>query len=430
MVSVRTKTRQLDVHEWTLLPRKWHQLCLLRSPENQVLLLLDGRVYEANPYPANDSNLEARHKRNQKAIDALAKKAADLGERNFTNIPLIVLGSLESQFDSPVGRLTDLRVYTRLLSEADMAALRECDPESPKGSNLEVVYTTEGAVLRSVALAAVCSTERMHVVTYTVYEKQADTEALCKKLGGELPAPQNFDELMQIADILPDYSDKVEMYFWLSNTSALTTLGMSTDWCCAQDLRHGGSVPMSVPCSSWARDFVCFIEYGKSVHLLHSDQDIEMHFSDVGENYLLISDRGYSLTTENDSFVIRNLIGGQLGRREGQQVTDILGLREWIISGDVRYSITLSTCQEDQFTCSNGDCLPLQRRCDKFPDCFDGSDEDNCRYLQPPPATYRSFLPPSDSTAVTLTVNITDIHDINVSTLTLSFTRPSAPPLT
>lgn len=417
MISVRTVTRQVDVHEWTLMPRTWHQLCLQRSPEDRVLLLLDGREYEAMPYPANDSHVDKRRKRNQKAIVALAEIAANLSGRNFTNIPLIVLGSLESRFDSPVGRLTDLRVYTKLLSEDDMAALRKCSTEAPRGSKLEVVYTTEAAVLRTVPMQSVCRTDRMHVVTYTAYAKHADTEAICSKLGGVLPAPQNFDHLVWIADRLPEYSGKVEMYFWLSNATDKAALGMSKDWCCAQDLRHGGSIPMSVPCNSWARDFVCFIEHGKSVHLLHSDQDVKMFFSDVGENYLLISDQGYSLTAEKGAYVIRNLVGGRLGRREGQQVTDILGLRDWVIAGDSSYSITLSTCQTDEFTCSNGDCLELQRRCDKFPDCTDGSDEDSCRYLQPPPPNYRSFLPPSESTAVTLTVNITDIHDINVSTL-------------
>lgn len=61
--------------------------------------------------------------------------------------------------------------------------------------------------------------------------------------------------------------------------------------------------------------------------------------------------------------------------------------------------------------------MELGKRCNKWPDCSDASDEDDCVYLLPPPATYRSFLPPSDSTPVGLTVNITDVHDINVSSV-------------
>ena len=36
-------------------------------------------------------------------------------------------------------------------------------------------------------------------------------------------------------------------------------------------------------------------------------------------------------------------------------------------------------CSSEQFTCGNGQCIPLERRCDRRRDCRDGSDEDSCR---------------------------------------------------
>ena len=38
-------------------------------------------------------------------------------------------------------------------------------------------------------------------------------------------------------------------------------------------------------------------------------------------------------------------------------------------------------CTSDQFTCANGQCVPMAARCDGNIDCTDGSDESNCGTL-------------------------------------------------
>jgi len=35
-------------------------------------------------------------------------------------------------------------------------------------------------------------------------------------------------------------------------------------------------------------------------------------------------------------------------------------------------------CEEDQFQCKNGHCIPLRWHCDADADCIDGSDEESC----------------------------------------------------
>lgn len=37
------------------------------------------------------------------------------------------------------------------------------------------------------------------------------------------------------------------------------------------------------------------------------------------------------------------------------------------------------TCLIGQYQCDNGDCIDVIFRCDSQQDCFDGSDEKNCR---------------------------------------------------
>ena len=41
-------------------------------------------------------------------------------------------------------------------------------------------------------------------------------------------------------------------------------------------------------------------------------------------------------------------------------------------------SLMLDGCASDQYTCSNGQCIPLVWECDGFLDCFDSSDEFSC----------------------------------------------------
>ena len=41
--------------------------------------------------------------------------------------------------------------------------------------------------------------------------------------------------------------------------------------------------------------------------------------------------------------------------------------------------LTLTSCKENEFTCSEGSCRPLQDRCDLKPDCPDYSDETSCQ---------------------------------------------------
>ncbi|KAK7073213.1 hypothetical protein SK128_020870 [Halocaridina rubra] len=79
--------------------------------------------------------------------------------------------------------------------------------------------------------------------------------------------------------------------------------------------------------------------------------------------------------------------------------------------------LSFSICDNDEFTCSNGDCIPKERRCNAKDDCVDLSDED-CQVIILPKG-YRRERPPDNITLegnpihLVATINILRFMDIS-----------------
>ena len=104
-----------------------------------------------------------------------------------------------------------------------------------------------------------------------------------------------------------------------------------------------------------------------------------------------------------------------------------LGRKQWDVYNDKcnidggleRIFLTFSSCRDDEFTCDNGICIPMEHRCDQKQDCKDVTDEKNCitvsidpnKYLKdkPPPA-----LPGKDKAEVRVSLNLLDILSLAV----------------
>ena len=69
-----------------------------------------------------------------------------------------------------------------------------------------------------------------------------------------------------------------------------------------------------------------------------------------------------------------------------------LGRQLWNLDGSERI-LLISSCLQEEFSCDNGQCVPIQVRCDDVQNCVDGSDEDSC-FLLEVPKNYKKYLPP------------------------------------
>ena len=75
--------------------------------------------------------------------------------------------------------------------------------------------------------------------------------------------------------------------------------------------------------------------------------------------------------------------------------------------GEHRATLSLTACDKSDYTCNNGLCIPLDKRCDGRPDCKDKSDEIDCGIVVTDDSYKKSLTPPHEETvAEELIVNV------------------------
>ncbi|XP_071529468.1 uncharacterized protein [Panulirus ornatus] len=81
--------------------------------------------------------------------------------------------------------------------------------------------------------------------------------------------------------------------------------------------------------------------------------------------------------------------------------------------------LTLSSCSREEFTCTDGSCVPFPNRCDLKFDCDDKTDENLCDIVNYP-ADYRSKLPPRPASNLALPISLNvSVDTLNVDTNTM-----------
>lgn len=93
----------------------------------------------------------------------------------------------------------------------------------------------------------------------------------------------------------------------------------------------------------------------------------------------------------------------------------LIGRRTWFDPYDKKITLTLSPCKTGEFTCDNGQCVNLTKRCNGIPlECDDYSDDDDsCWVFHGPPTYYFQQFPPQDP-RVNLSISLTHYRDVNL----------------
>merc|ERR1712016_34557 len=94
------------------------------------------------------------------------------------------------------------------------------------------------------------------------------------------------------------------------------------------------------------------------------------------------------------------------GRSASPLVSFALGKHQWVIENDTvecgedgsyMVDLKLTGCQDDEFTCDDGQCIKMEKRCDNLPNCRDKSDEVQCTLWQDEEG-YNKRIPPIKET--------------------------------
>ena len=119
---------------------------------------------------------------------------------------------------------------------------------------------------------------------------------------------------------------------------------------------------------------------------------VPRNYGDADLEYIGISSS--RIFYDNEEKQWKMTVTGKKERTVGTSKTSfesfLLGKSSWLIENDDiscntgdPYNITLKLtgCKSDEFTCFDGQCIDINKRCDQIEDCMDKSDENDCELL-------------------------------------------------
>lgn len=320
------------------------------------------------------------------------------------------------------GQLTHVGVWGRTLSSQEVSQVAGCviipsglviswDDEW-KASNSSFVNLNDSEVCNNKA-------KDTHIKLFAMpYHSALET---CTGLGGFLPVPLNLEHARDLLQVMKTPSE-LEM-MWVGATDVLEEgvyifdhTGEEIPW-----KVWGGNDPNGLQWQNclifdetFLHDYPCHVRR-ESMCYLPSLQEwtLKGPCEDDTANYkysLLHPDKGqlvfrgyyqYEIIERNNSWQWRNVITDNvIAILPFEENRWPMGRRDWALQTEVcgkkgKYTLLLSSCSRQEFTCRDGSCVPLSRRCDQRLDCRDESDEQECELVHRPNGYQHTLPPPS-----------------------------------
>lgn len=223
---------------------------------------------------------------------------------------------------------------------------------------------------------------------------------VCSRYGGSLPA--NITSLDKNANVeaIIRFSERESLNLrdmWLEKIEKIY-LSSSTTCPLGRLYTVSSSFEIQQVDCAIKSSFICQISTSKQLKFLGlppgiADEYDKMFHIVEGKGFELQSQ--YQLTIEYENFEIvfeKEFSTNKIYQLPIMDLGDLIGRKVWkLSSSDISsetVELTLSSCSEEQFTCSNGDCIELEKVCNYYLDCLDGTDESICDHILPIGSSY------------------------------------------
>ena len=146
---------------------------------------------------------------------------------------------------------------------------------------------------------------------------------------------------------------------------------------------------MGCPCQSEGPPILRLRGYCPRTHLDTTFISKQLH-AQVGITYVGKISSQVHYDKSNSLWFLSDAAYNITATSEATLESYILGKHNWTVTGDNKRcskgqtytrQMKLTGCTDEEFTCDDGQCIRMEKRCNQLPNCRDKSDERNCNIL-------------------------------------------------